>query len=269
MIKCPYCGKEYKDLVSHFTQKHHISLEEFKSQFPNLPYRDEEYELNRKNKSMETCKSKEFSKKMSLIRHTKYIETETHKNKMKLVNSDINKRKQCSESNKKYWANLNEQDKLNHAIKSSKANKLRFETNPNLYKRKLQEGWIKNSNKNLIKDSNQLTNIYFRSNQEIKFAKLLLESNIWFYYEGQRVLYDNNQKVYKIDFYIPEFDINVELKSHEKFISELDILKWKDIKNLYVLIGETQLVDFINHINNKNYLDKYLAKYYIMDKDIV
>lgn len=268
MITCPYCGKQFKDLVSHFTQKHNISLEEFKNQYPDMPYRDIEYEKKRLSSVNKVCKSEEFKNKMSNIRKTVYIETDVHKLKMKEVNSNSDKRLKCSLSNKKYWEKLDEAEKLERSKKLSKINKKFFELNPELVKKRLQKGWLKNSYKNLITNHDQLNKIYFRSNQEKEFANSLLDSNIWFYYEGTRKMYDNNNRLYKPDFYIPEYDINVECKTHERHISELDIIKWKSLDNLYIVIGFEDIHIFINSLLNEKSILTFKSDNYL-DKDIV
>jgi hypothetical protein len=66
--------------------------------------------------------------------------------------------------------------------------------------------------------------ITYQSKTEVKFAKILERMNIAFEYHSKRVPYqfDNGTHYYHIDFYLPVFDLYVEVKSRYYWEENLD-----------------------------------------------
>lgn len=265
-IKCPYCEKSYIDLVSHFTQKHNVSLEQFKSEFPNLPYRTQEYEEKRLKSVLKTCSTEEFSKKMSEV-NIKF-NTDEYKKKLsascKVSNSNPHKINTIREKNKEYWNQFSLEERK---VKISKLiDSQQHYQNTHSREEKSQNiinGWTSQKRKEqkykVSSNYLELDNIKFRSRWEYNVAKTLKENNINFIYEGDCVEYsfDNKNRVYVIDFSLPDYNLYLEVKP-SKFIDDVTKTKinqcLKEGYNiLFVSEDEVQnLQEFVNKIKQNN-----------------
>ena len=75
----------------------------------------------------------------------------------------------------------------------------------------------------------------YDSGTEAKFAKMLDEANIKFTRNMETFFAYGNDSKYYPDFYIPEFDIWVEIKGRYYYNKEIDPLKWASVDRLYVV----------------------------------
>lgn len=109
------------------------------------------------------------------------------------------------------------------------------------------------------------TDLYYQSKLEYLFLELAetynfineIKNGLTFNYN-----FDNDNKIYVTDFFIPKFNMIIEIKSKwtynnhgaNKKLEEKNHLKWKTVENsgynMKVLIDKPNIVQFYNNLNN-------------------
>lgn len=135
----------------------------------------------------------------------------------KPIMSDITKKK-ISESAKKRVYTKEQRKKHSESMKRA------VENHPNSYTKNNVVGRVKNIDYNGIK---------LKGKWEVIVAKWLDLNNIKWEHETKSFDYEwNGVRKYYPDFYLPDFDLFIEVKGYE---TERDRCKWKVIPNLVIL----------------------------------
>jgi hypothetical protein len=126
-------------------------------------------------------------------------------------------RKKISESSKnRIWT---EEQKRKHSDSMKKA----VENHPDSYTKNNVVGRVKNVEYNGVK---------FKGRWEVIVAKWLDQNRIKWLHEYKSFNYEwNGIRKYYPDFYLPDFDLFLEVKGYE---TERDLEKWKSVSNLIV-----------------------------------
>lgn len=121
---------------------------------------------------------------------------------------------------------------MEYAIKTSKTINNKISTN----------NWHNSFSKTRTQ---QYKGINMMGNWEVEFAKLLDKRNIlWKYTEDKfDYLFNNSLHKYNPDFYLPEYDLYIEIKGYPTL---KDFSKWKSISNLNIYFGDDLLKLGIN-----------------------
>lgn len=95
--------------------------------------------------------------------------------------------------------------------------------------------------------------ITYKSSWEFKVASLMIEANVKFQYEPKtpfEYMWNDKTHNYYPDFYLPDFDLYIEVKG---FTRERDLCKWKAVKNLKIIdrlnIHSMNVETFLSFIN--------------------
>lgn len=126
-------------------------------------------------------------------------------------------RKKISESSKnRIWT---EEQKRKHSDSMKKA----VENHPDSYTKNNVVGRVKNVEYNGVK---------FKGRWEVIVAKWLDQNRIKWLHEYKSFSYEwNGIRKYYPDFYLPDFDLFLEVKGYE---TERDLAKWNSVSNLIV-----------------------------------
>jgi hypothetical protein len=137
-------------------------------------------------------------------------------------------RKKISESSKnRVWTK-------EQRIKHSESMKRAVENHPDSYTKDNVVGRVKNIDYNGVK---------LKGGWELIVAKWFDENNIKWEYETKSFDYEwNGLKKYYPDFYLPDFNLFIEVKGYQ---TDRDLSKWKSVKNLLVF-----KIDEIKKIKN-------------------
>lgn len=139
-------------------------------------------------------------------------------------------RKKLSENAK--GRKYSEEQKLKHSYIMKKA----VENYPDSYTKNNVVGRVKNIIYNGVK---------LKGNWEVIVAKWLDENEIKWEHETKSFNYEwNGMRKYYPDFYLPDFDLFIEVKGYQ---TERDLQKWGSVKNLVVF-----KLDEIKKIKNNN-----------------
>lgn len=198
-MDCKFCEKNcknYNSLINHERLcKENPNRQEVVSNF---------IEYNKKRKDLGIKGTNQYTKAKLLGLPKPVMSDET--------------RKKLSESskNRKYT----EEQKKKHSESMKRA----VENHPNSYTKNNVVGRVKNIIYNGIK---------LKGKWEVIVAKWLDLNNIKWEHETKSFDYEwNGIRKYYPDFYLPEFDLFIEVKGYE---TERDRCKWKDISNLIIL----------------------------------
>ena len=216
---CRYCGKVCKNKNS--LAQHEIRCKEN----PNKISMD--YLSNRDQSLVKRNPSNQFIKANKLGLPQPTIAAST---RLKL--SNVWKGKKHSEDSKQ---------------RISKAMQIAVRKNPDSYSSSNVNGRVK---KAIYKD------ITFDSQWEVDFAKYCDNNNInWERPKlGIEYIYEDKKRIYYPDFYLPTYDVYVEVKGYER---DKDIYKWKSLTNLLIIkhreIKDIRLNKFslLSILNNK------------------
>ena len=278
-LTCPYCGKSgFKNLVSHTRQKHGKNLELLLKDFPNIEYEHPEYVNNRLNAMRITCKTEEFSNKMSMIRKQYFKDHPEARDKCSetmchLIHSGIIKLGDGYRALKEHLDKDPDFAKTQYKLRSDKL-KERWTKERDVIIADIMKGWTKEARgrqsrittnylMSIHMNINKLTekqlelqfskelNILFRSSWEKQLAEFLFDNCIKFEYETYKFRY-NQVYNYIPDFYLPDYDLFIEVKPIPMIDQEvIDKLNSVINKNKpIILFTEIELKD-INAFLNK------------------
>lgn len=142
--------------------------------------------------------------------------------------SEKTKQKLSKHSTNRKWT---EDQKKKHSEIMKKV----VEINPESYSKNNVVGRVKNIEYN---------GVNLKGSWEFIVAKWLDENKIIWEYESKFFIYEwNGEKKYFPDFYLPEYDLFLEVKG---YITDRDINKWKKISNLIVL-KKNNILDIVKN----------------------
>jgi len=175
--------------------------------------------ISKKNHSIE--RNKKASETLKRLGKLKLLPQQTEsKYKSKLRLSRIRKASQ----------QLSAEGKLNHQIESPEKKKLRHKKISLTVKALHLQGYYKQKTPKKVSYISKFNGkIYFRSKWELEVAKLLDLNNIVWLYEPFSIPYiDDNQNKHSTipDFYLPKYNLIIEVKSSRK-----DFFRRSNIKN--------------------------------------
>lgn len=222
---CQYCGKQCKSLNS--LRQHEIRCK-------NNPNRIDTF--NSYNNIIE------YNNKISqgdvnvTPKRNRYTKAEYYGLEKPKVSEEV-KNKLSQKAKLQKWSEERKKN-LSNAMKNAVKN------NPNSYSSNNICGRVKRYLYN---------GVYLHGNWELKFAKFLDFNNIFWKRpeEGIEYLYNNDIHLYFPDFYLPDYDIYIEVKGYKR---ERDEYKWKSLKNIKVITkNEIKLIE-----DNLFDIDKFL-----------
>ncbi len=139
-------------------------------------------------------------------------------------------RKYCKICGKKLSINPN----AKHCIKCHNDLNSKNKHRLNVISEKMRDGWKnKNFAKKLHTKKLLYKNIYMRSSWEVAYAKYLDAKGIKWLYESKT--FDLGNTTYTPDFYLPEFNLYIEIKGYMRKVALNKIMKFKDNYELLVL----------------------------------
>lgn len=195
-FKCEICGKEFKAITNSHLRRHEITTEEYKMKYPNAVLGN----FDRFNAWRHSNENKENCRKMTeKVYSSEEIKTK-RKNRVKKATSTKEYKKRQSElmtkiykKNPEEYVNSRKRQPTNW-MKKSNYERWTILFGKEVADRKM-ENWIK---------KNKLPNSSKDTKPEKLFALILDMNNIK--YEKQKPV-----KRYKCDFYIPEYNLIVEI----------------------------------------------------------
>ncbi|MBQ2639251.1 MAG: MucR family transcriptional regulator [Bacilli bacterium] len=211
-MKCLICGKECKNLEAHIRRLHKISKEEYKVKY--------NYDGPFMISMSDEAKAKMIEKKKGKTPWNKGLTKETDSRIKSTVGRKITEEQKAliSKRTKEAMQRPEVKEKLKEIHKN-------FHTERPEVRRKIAEASIKHwedgayANKcanNRFGVKTEYNGILFRSKTEAKFAKYFDDNNIKYEYENYIFKYkqiDGLEHNYRPDFYLPEYDIFIEVKS--------------------------------------------------------
>lgn len=214
-LVCPICGRSgLNSMLSHVTKKHHMSKEEFISQYPDCKLVTSYYSsiaakggsagLATQRKDPEAYRR---SRVKSHVTRKELYGDEYNKNFLDKAHANASERMKHQWSNPEYYEARSIQMKHQHEqgltdiiMKSIKGNHIQYYS----------------------VSMNQL--IYLRSSWELKVAQWLDDHELEYIYEGLSFQYihpiDGTVHKYYPDFYLPEYNLILEVKP-KSFINNL------------------------------------------------
>lgn len=261
-IKCEICGKGFLTLGHHVKIKHGISIEEYRNLYPQSLTIDKEYAKKMSDTLKVSCGTDEFRKKMSTIAST-------------YANSEEGKRFHSEKMKRQL------QTPGNILGKGAKALKYRLKTDESFRKKysliqseKLKRRWSENHDvlASQVGPKKYYTDFgIFRSYAEKFLAEQLEYTGLDYQYEVSGFVYEDStrnstQHRYYPDFYLPKYDLFIEVKYNNSSITERDLCKIRDMslqhhKNIVVVFQEEILKSpsIVTSILNQD-MDKYFNR---------
>lgn len=248
MFKCLICGKEYKNLEAHIRRLHKISREEYSKRFNY-------------NGQFMISMSKESREKVS---NSKRGQTPWNKGLTMNTDSRIKstKGRKMTEEQKAYISKRTREAMQRPEVRAKmKDIGLNFHTERPEVKHKIAKASIKHwedgayANKcanNQFGIKTEYNGIVFRSKTEAKFAKYFDDNNIRYEYENYIFKYKQNDGLehnYRPDFYLPEYDIFIEVKS-KIIMTDLVKAKLESVKlsGKRIIIADLNLLPQLKYI---------------------
>ena len=250
MFKCLICGKEYKNLEAHIRRLHKISREEYSKRFNY-------------NGQFMISMSKESREKVS---NSKKGKIPWNKGLTMEKDSRIKstKGRKMTEEQKAYISKRTREAMQRPEVKAKvrASNRgLNFHTERYEVRRKIAEASIKHwedgayANKcanNQFGIKTEYNGIVFRSKTEAKFAKYFDDNNIKYEYENYIFKYKQNDGLehnYRPDFYLPEYDIFIEVKS-KIIMTDLVKAKLESVKlaGKRIIIADLKMLPQLKYI---------------------
>lgn len=148
-------------------------------------------------------------------------------------------RKKQSDRTKQFYKNPDNRKKLSNRMKRV------ILDNPDSYSKKNVSGRAK---------LYELHGLTFKGTWELTFAQFLFDNNIDFIQPESVKYYDfkGNERNYFPDFYIPKYELYIEVKGYER---DLDRLKWNSLNKLKIIRSKQ-----INLIRNDRFKEKDLLE---------
>lgn len=242
---CPICGRQFQTLSRHLKLTHKLTDKDIQETYPGMKLRTDKYQAMQKaslDKGRETCWSNpEYKEKMrqASVRLMQEIRNDPEKLKKGQEASKEAIRQNRLANPEKYkeidraralkcWSNQSRRDKHSALLRSlwqqPEYRKKQSERFSNIVSsiwsdpQKVKEaGYGYYTHKTIDYNGHK-----FRSSWEVFLAKLLDESGIVYEYESKSIPYDYNESThhYLIDFYIPDYNLIIEVKPNH-FVNEV------------------------------------------------
>lgn len=211
-VTCPICGHKAKMLHHHIRgSAHNMSVEEFREKYPDSPLSSKYY--------IDRCS--DGAKAMI----NKYGQTKLTEGKL---NSELFHNQKSAQMRELAYANHANPD-IREKIEGFKKGKFHLGS--------LKEYELSNGQK-----------VYLRSGFELRMYEYLLKSGLDFSYESLSIPYeiDGKTKTYHPDFFIPKFNLVIEVKpeTYQKwpiFKAKLDGIK--KTKYNFIVISEDEIYE--------------------------
>ena len=236
-VICPYCGDKLRDLYTHIRCKHHKTKEEALHDFPGMEFRCKSLrdKVQKINKRITNTPEVQEKRRKSL--KVRYETDEDLRNKISSLSKDMWKREghrelvsrkvkekrstslskeKTRKANKIKWSNKEYHDRV-----SSKIRKTQNKPEKRQYMSKV-------SSENIIKGRIGSKRFKVRINGRVRCLRSKLEYktyeylnslNIYYEYENIKlpyISYDGSEKTYVIDYYIPKYNLILEVKPSYK-----------------------------------------------------
>lgn len=227
-VKCPICGKQLKIITkTHYGVHGYNSKEEFLKDFPNAKLMSDVYA--QKYKEIHGAFLAQYNK--TDIQRKKSSDNAKKRNS----NSEFQRKMQ---SKRKYTSQ--ERKKVSKSLTKAWKDGKRTYT-PNYGKK----------HEYVLRDK---TKIYLRSFLECKYVRLFELNRLKFSYESLKIpyTYKGKQHNYLPDFYLPKYNLIIEVKPEEKQKDSLVQIKMKASINQgyqYLFAGYNELKDYKAFLN--------------------
>lgn len=277
-VICPYCGEKLRDLYAHIRCKHHKTKKEALQDFPGMEFRCKSLKDKVQKINKRITNTPEVQEKRCKSLKVRYETDEDLRNKISSLSKDMWKREghrelvsrkvkekrstslskeKTRKANKIKWSNKEYHDRV-----SSKIRKTQNKPEKRQYMSKV-------SSENIIKGKigSKRFKVHIngrvrclRSKLEYKTYEYLNSLNIYYEYENIKlpyISYDGSEKTYVIDYYIPKYNLILEVKPSYKMtrkswikknIEESTNIQLKKEASLksgykYIFVTEDDLVD--------------------------
>lgn len=247
-MKCLICEGEYKNLEAHIRRLHKITKEEYSKRFNY----DGPFMIPMSNEAKSKMISKKKGKTPWNKGLTKEIDTRIKSNKGWKMTEE--QKALISERTKEAMQRPEVKAKLSEIG-------LNFHTERQEVKAKMSKAAIENwkddifANKcanNQFGVKTEYNGIIYRSKTEAKFAEYMDDNNIKYEYEKYLFEYELNGVLhnYRPDFYLPEYDTFLEIKSRIKEDDELVFIKLEAVKkqNKRILLIDLSMMQKLKYI---------------------
>lgn len=268
-VECPICGKTGKRIYKHIKKCHNLTVKEFKELYPN----NETTCLKLRNSIREN--TKKSLNEPDVVAKRKLFRNSPEGRKMASKNGAMAWKKEgfanrhneaVRISSTRNWNNKEFRDKVSVSIKNS----LNTDRVKKMHHDRLVKQWKDESYRNkmttlacnMAKDGkigrrkfytdNLGNSVVMRSSWELELHNILNLLCIHHEYEKYtfKYLYNNTERIYIPDFYLPEYNLFLEVKPKCFQTYEINIAKISSvINNGYLIryIGE-------NEYNNTDYI---------------
>lgn len=211
LLICPICGEfNLKQLTQHLTWKHNMTKEQFLQMYPNTKLWISEISERCSKAQQKGIQS--YKQHLEIDPHyydSAFAQRHSHRN-YEEIKRKILKTRSINNSDEKMSARMKQVWKDEEYIKNQSLKAI------NQHKNGLTDIIVKKSGRKRY--SVKLLNItyYMRSTWEVKTAKLLVDKHIDFKYEPFTIkyIYDNKNKLYYPDFYLPKYNLILEVKPY-------------------------------------------------------
>ena len=245
-IYCPICGKAYMRLTIHHLKEHNYNnREEFLKDYPNTKF-NSEFDSSRRSE----CARDSFTDEM---RELARINGRNNLIKFNKTQWQGDKGKERRQKRSEYMKSI-----ANNPDIQKKAALSRIGTKSKTRSKSMIERWkdddyaqrvITNTHKSLA-GLKEYSEGYFRSSWENKLAENLKLLNVKYEYETLTFKYSYNGKTkrYIPDFYLPEYNIIIEVKDDRHINDELTKVKSECIpdKYRYYILGRDKIFKTFN-----------------------
>lgn len=227
-VVCPYCSEKLRDLYTHIRCKHHKTKKEALQDFPGMEFRCK----------ILTDKVQKINKR---IANTSEVQEKRRKSLKVRYETDSDLRYRISSLSREMWKREGHRELVSRKVKEKtrKANKIKWSNKEYHDKvsskiRKTQnkpekrQHMSKVSSENIIEGriGSKRFKVHIngrvqclRSKLEYKTYEYLNSLNIYYEYENIKIpytSYDGSEKIYIIDYYIPKYNLIIEVKPSYK-----------------------------------------------------
>ena len=240
-VTCKICGKKGRILTNHLKKKHNISRRDYEEKYnsPAVCYERQLIQIER-NKLLNNKLSSDpyYIELMKKVRkengnnpkvqralqdgHIRYVNSEEGRSR----NSEIMKNNHKYNDIQRKATEGKLKSKLFHDVHSE------FLRNQNIkrfsdeeYKKKHMKKLFDSSKKEYICNDGEIVKL--RSSYEFSLYKYLKSKNIEFEYENIRITYECDSKTHEYipDFYLPEYNLILEVKPHMYTTNKVNQIK--------------------------------------------
>lgn len=270
-VVCRICGKKGRILTNHLKIKHNLSRKEYESQYnsPAVCYERQLIQIER-NKLLNDKLSTDpyyidLMKKVRSANGKLPQVQEALQNGKKVWSSSEEGRLRNSEIMKDLHLNHNIQKKATEGkLKSKKFHNQKSQHMTNVLNEKWKDEEWKSEHLRKMFDGSRKSyvdcngnSVELRSGYELQLYNYLVSKGIRFEYESIEIKYistDNKQHVYNPDFYLPDYNLILEVKPKMYTTNKINQIKKQVCINAgykFLFITENELSDLNCYFHNK------------------